>query len=37
MGAAVLGDRMYVPTGLAAGVTDPDAFAPSPALEVYIP
>jgi N-acetylneuraminic acid mutarotase len=37
MGAAVVADRMYVPTGLAAGVTNPDAFAPSPALEVYIP
>jgi hypothetical protein len=37
MGAAVIGDKMYVPTGLAAGVTDPNAFAASPALEVYIP
>jgi hypothetical protein len=37
MGAAVVGDKMYVPTGLAGGVTDPNAFAASPALEVYIP
>jgi hypothetical protein len=37
MGAAVIGDKMYVPTGLAAGATDPNAFAASPALEVYIP
>ena len=36
MGAAVVGDRLYVPTGMANGAAA-DTFAASPALEVYIP
>jgi N-acetylneuraminic acid mutarotase len=36
-GAAVVGDRMYVPTGMATNPTNPDAFQATPAMEVYIP
>jgi hypothetical protein len=36
MGAAVIGDRLYVPAG-AALVRPPDLFGASPALEVFVP